>query len=108
MYGQVCQNFAVHFDTGQVQAVDEAGICQSLVMRTDSSVDTLDPQRAEVALAVLAVAGCVLVGLVDGLTGNLEGALAAAIVTFGGLDDLLVTGVSYGSTFNAGYLLISS
>ena len=87
MYGQIGQNLTVHFDASQVQAVDEAGIGQCFVMRTDSGVDPLDPQRAEVALAVLPVTRCVLVGLVYSLRRNLEVGLAATVVTFGLLDE---------------------
>jgi hypothetical protein len=45
-------------------------------MRTHGGVDPLDPQRAEIALAVLAVAGGVLVRLVDGLRRGAEGGCA--------------------------------
>lgn len=103
VHGKIRQHFAIHFNSGQVQAVDEAGVCQRVVVQTYSRVDPLDPQSTEIALAVLAVACCVLVGLVYGLTCNLEGVLAAAIVTFGGLDNLLVTGVSGRTTFNSGH-----
>ena len=70
-------------------------------MCADGSVDTLDPQRAEVTLTVVTVAGCVLVGLIDGLTCNLEGVLAAAIIAFCCFDYLFVTGVGYNTTFNS-------
>ena len=108
MHGQIGQNLTVHFDASQVQAVDKTRVCQCLIMRTHGCVDPLDPQRTEVALAVLAVTGCVLVRLVDGLARDLEGILAAAVIAFRGFDDFLVTGVSCGSTFNAGRIGISS
>jgi hypothetical protein len=50
-----------------LEAVDEARIGQRFVVRAHGGVDPLDPERAELALARLAVAGRVLVGLVDGL-----------------------------------------
>jgi hypothetical protein len=104
VHGQISKNFAVHFDTGQVQAVDEAGIRQLGVMGAHSRVDPLDPQGAEVALAVLAVTGCVLVRLVDGLTRNFERIFATAILTFGCLDNFFMTGVSDHTTFCTGHL----
>ena len=108
MHGQVGQHLAVDLDAGQAQPVDEAAVGQRLVMAAHCGINPLDPQRTEVALAVLAVAGRILVGLVDGLRGDLEGVLAAAIVTFRCLDDLLVTGVGDGSTFNTALVLILS
>jgi hypothetical protein len=72
VHGQIGQNLAVHLDPGQRQTVDEARIGQRLVMGAHGGVDPLDPQRAEIALAVLAVAGGVLVGLVDGLRATLK------------------------------------
>ena len=53
-------------------------------------VDALDPQRAELALAVLAVAVGVLHRLVDGGLGGADGVLAAAEKAFGGLRGLFL------------------
>ena len=69
--GQVGQNLPVHFDTSQGQTIDEAAVCQCFVVAAHSGVDPLDPQCAEVPLAVLTVARGVLVGFVDRLTGDL-------------------------------------
>ncbi len=77
-------------------------------MRTNSRVDTLDPQRAEAALAVMTVACGVLVRLVDCLCCYLKGILAATVIAFRLLDDLLVTRVRDGSAFYSGHVLISS
>jgi hypothetical protein len=63
MHSQVGQNLAVHFDAGFGQRRDEARIGHFRIDQTDGCVDPLDPQGAEVALAVLAVAGGVLVRL---------------------------------------------
>jgi len=32
VYGQIGQNLAVHFDAGQAEAVDEAAVCQRLIV----------------------------------------------------------------------------
>jgi hypothetical protein len=77
-------------------------------MRTHSSVDPLDPQRAEITLAILTVTGCILVRLIDGLARYLKGIFATSIITFSGFDDFFVTGVGCGSTFYAGHISISS
>ena len=61
--------------------------------RPHRGVDALDPQRAEGALAPLAVAVGVLVGLLHRLLGDADGVLAAAVIALGGLEDLLVLGV---------------
>src|SRR3954463_5523258 len=52
--GDVGQHLAVELDLGQAQAVHELAVAHSLLAR--GGVDALDPQAAEVALAVLAVA----------------------------------------------------
>ena len=72
-------------------------------MGADGGVDALDPQGAELTLAGLAVAGRVLVGLVDGLGRGAEVAAAGAVIAFRGLEHLLVTGVSGRATFNSGH-----
>ena len=103
MHCEIRQNLTVHFDASQVQAVDEFGICQCFVMCTNSCVDTLDPQCAEITLTILTVTCCVLVCFINRLGRYLEGILATAVVAFRLLDDFLVTGVGYGTTFNAGH-----
>ncbi len=103
MHGQIGQNLAVHFDTGQRQTIDKARICQRFVVGAHSRVDPLNPQGAEIPLAVLAVTGRVLVGLVDRLAGNFKGALAAAVIAFCLIENLFVTGVSGRATFNSGH-----
>ena len=107
MHGQIGQNLTVHLDTGFRQTVDETRVGQSLVMGADSGVDALDPQGAELALARLAVACGVLVGLVDGLRGGAEIPRTGAIVTFGRVKNLLVTAMGDGTTFGAGHLYVS-
>ena len=62
-------------------------------MLADGGVDALDPQRAEIALLRAAVAIGVLPGLLDGLAGDADGVLAAAVKAFCLLQDGLMTGV---------------
>src|SRR5690606_13187603 len=50
----VGQNLAVNLNTSLGQTIDETAIGQALL--TDSRIDALDPQSAERALAILAVA----------------------------------------------------
>ena len=107
MHGQIGQNLTVHLDPGKRQTVDETRIGQRFVVGAHRSVDPLDPQGAEVALAVLAVPGGVLVCLVDRLTGDLEGVLAATVIAFRGIGDLLVTCVGNCPTFNACHVSVS-
>ena len=88
---QISQNFTVNFDTGKVQAIDETAVCQRLIIGTNARVDALDPQAAEVTLAIMTVASCVLVCFIDSLCCNFERILATSIVTFSVVDDFLVT-----------------
>src|SRR6185312_3367813 len=66
-----------------------------------------DPQRAEIALAVLAVAIGVLQRLLDRLLGDADCILAAAVKALGGLQDLLVPGVGGYAPFDACHVMIS-
>ena len=62
-------------------------------MLAHGGIDALDPQRAEGALLGLAVAILILQRLLDGLLGDPDRVLAAAIVTLGGLQNFLVLGM---------------
>ena len=101
MHGQIGQNFAVHLDAGECQAVDEFRVAQIRIDDAHRSVDPLDPQGAEVALAGLTVAGGVLVGLVDRLGGGAEVARARGVIAFRLFQHLLVRGVGDFTGFNA-------
>ena len=61
--------------------------------RPHRGVEALDPERAEGALAPLAVAEGVLLRLLDRLLGDADGVLAPAVIALGGLEDFLVLGV---------------
>jgi hypothetical protein len=66
-------------------------------------VEPLDPERAESALPVLAVAVGVLQALFDRLLGDADGVLAPAIKALGGLQNLLVLGMGGDAPFDAGH-----
>jgi hypothetical protein len=83
----VGQHLAVDLDAGLVQAVDQAAIGQAVL--AGGGVDALDPERAEIALADLAVAIGVLQRLLDRLLGDADGVLAAAVETLGGFRTFL-------------------
>jgi len=82
-------------------AADEAAVGQA--ERPHRGVEALDPQRPEGALAALAVAVGVLVGLFHRLFGDADGVLAPAVETLGGLEDFLVLGVGRNAPFDAGH-----
>ena len=89
--GEIGQHLAVDRDPGLAQARDKSAVGK--VERAHRRVEPLDPQGAERALAPLAVAERVLVGLLDRLLGDANRVLAPAVVAFGGLQDLLVLGM---------------
>ena len=70
-------------------------------MAAHGRIDPLDPQSAEIALAVMTVAGGILIGFVNCLRRHLKGVFSAAIIAFGLLDDFLVAGVGNCAPFNA-------
>src|SRR5437764_6660282 len=97
VHSHVGQDFAVQFNCGFLQAVHECAVGHAV--RTRSCVDTGDPQCAEDALLVAAVAVCVLASAHDCLLGNTEYFAAAATVAFGKFKNLLVTGTCSNPTF---------
>src|SRR5690606_7498803 len=102
---EIRQHLAVDLDAGLVEAVDEAAIGQAVL--ADSGVDALDPERAEIALAILAVAIGILQRLLDSLLGDADGVLAAAVETLGLGENLLVLGVGGNASLYACHVMIS-
>src|SRR5688500_1263426 len=84
---QIGQDLAVEAGAGLAQALDQPVVGQAVEPRR--RVDAQDPQAAEVALALLAVAVGVGHGLVHGLLGHAVGVLLGAVVALGRLEDLL-------------------
>src|SRR6476646_11025429 len=103
--GQIRQHLAVDGDAGLGQAVNETAVVEA--EGPHRGVEALDPERAEGALAPLAVAEGVLVGFLDRLLGDADGVLAPAVIALGGLEDFLVLGVGGDATFDAGHDLSS-
>src|SRR5690606_30953558 len=68
---EIGQHLAVDCHLSLAEAVDKSSVGQAVV--ADGGVDALDPQGAEVALLVAAVAIGVLAGLLDGLLGDADG-----------------------------------
>ena len=98
---EIGQHLAVDRDPGLGEPVDKPAVGEA--ERTHRGVEALDPQRAEGALAPLAVAEGVLVGLLHRLLGDADGVLAPAVEALGGLEDFLVLGVGRDAPFDAGH-----
>src|SRR5579885_1463243 len=96
---EIGEHLAVDCDPGLAEAVDKSAIGEAVLAH--GGVDALDPEGAERALAVLAVAIGVLVRLFDRLLGDTDRVLAAAVVTLGGLQNLFVLGVGRYAAFDA-------
>src|SRR5271170_5574684 len=90
--GEVREHLAVDHDAGLAQAGDEAAVIEA--ERAHRRIEALDPQRAEGALAPLAVAKGVLVGFLHRLLGDADRILAPSVITLGGLEDFLMLGMS--------------
>jgi len=70
VYCNVRQHFAINLDLGFVQAVYQAAVGQTV--QTSRRVDTRDPQRTKLALALATITVGVLTGFDDRLLGGLE------------------------------------
>src|SRR5690606_7415044 len=97
MHSHVGQDFTVQFNRGLFQAVHEGAVGHAV--RTRSRVDTGDPQCAEDALLVAAIAVGILASAHDCLLGNTVYLAAATTVTFGKVKNFLVTGTCSNPTF---------
>jgi hypothetical protein len=65
MHRQVGQHAPVQGDIGLFQAIDQAAVAQAI--GAGLGIDTRDPQRAELALALTAVTVCILASLTRGI-----------------------------------------
>src|SRR5258705_4003715 len=98
MDGKIGENLAIDHDAGPGEPVDKFAVVEP--KRAHGRIDALDPQAAEGALAALAIPVGVLIGLLDGLLGDADRILAAAVITLGGLEDFLMLGVCGDSAFD--------
>src|SRR4029453_19051590 len=99
--GKVGQHLAINGQTRFGEASYEAAVIQP--EWPHRRVQALDPERAECALAPLAIAESILVRLLHRLLGDANRVFAAAIIAFGGLEDLLVLGMRRDTTLDAGH-----
>jgi hypothetical protein len=90
VHRHVGQHFAVERDARLLQRVHELAVGQAF--GANRGVDALDPQGAEAPLLHLAVAIGVLPGLLDGLAGDSDRVLAAAVIALRLIKDPLVLG----------------
>src|SRR6516165_8455252 len=81
---EIRQHLAVDRHPGLVEPGDEAAVVEA--EGTHRRIEPLDPQRAEGALAALAVAEGVLIGLLHRLLGDADRVLAPAVIALGGLE----------------------
>src|SRR5690625_3571038 len=99
VHGDVRQHLAVQGDAGLGEAVHEAAVAHAV--DPGRGVDAGDPQRAEIALLLLAVDVGVLLGLDDRLVGNAEHLAARVVVTLGLAQDLLVAATCGDATLDS-------
>ena len=83
---EVCQNLAVDFDSSLVEESHELRIAQAL--KTCGSIDTLNPQCAEIALLVATVTESVGKSLLPSILGYGPNILACAEITSGQTQNL--------------------
>src|SRR4249919_724440 len=104
--GDIGQGLAVQRDVRLQQAIHEAAVAQAV--HAGRGVDTHDPQRTELALALLAADVCVLGSLGDGLLGDAEDFATGVEVALRQLDDFLVATTRRYTTFNTSHDSFSS
>src|SRR5215813_11137138 len=98
---EIRKHLAVDNDARLAESGDESTISQPELAH--GSVEPLNPQCPERALAAFAVAKRILVGLFDRLLRDPYGVLAPAVITLGGFEDFLVLGVCGNAPFDAGH-----
>src|SRR5262249_58492249 len=98
---EIRQHLAIDRDPGFAKAGDETAVVEA--EGADGGIEPLNPQRAEAALAPLAVAIGVLIGLLDGLLGNPNRVLAAAVIAFGRFENLFVLCIGGDPALDAGH-----
>src|SRR5579883_2505348 len=96
---EIRQHLAIDDNAGLTQPGNEAAVIQP--ERPHRCVEALNPQCAETALAPLAVAIGILIGLLDRLLGDAYGVLAPAVIALGSLEHLLVLGMGGDAALDA-------
>ena len=87
-HGEVGQDLAIHLDAGLVETVNQLAIGKTV--EPSGSVDTGDPQTAEIALAVAAVPVGVDLSPIEGFLGGAEQATARPPIALGLFEDLFL------------------
>src|SRR4029453_18444386 len=99
LHGELGEDLAVDFHAGDLEPVDQATVRDAVLAR--GRVDARDPELAELALALLAIAIGVLPTLVDGFARGLEQAMARAVVALRGLENPVAPLLRTGSAFDS-------
>src|SRR5579863_636549 len=99
VYGDVREHLAVDFNTGLGEAVDDAAVAQPV--NTGGSVDTRDPQSAELTLFLPTIAIRVLASLDDRLFGGAIDLAPGVVVALRLAKNLLVTAPGRHATFDS-------
>jgi len=90
--GEVGQHLAVDLDTGAGEPADKSAIGHAMLAA--GRVDALDPERAEVTLALLAADIIMLQRFIDRGIGRGDVVLAAAAEALGLLQDFVAAGAA--------------
>src|SRR5690606_27243488 len=101
MHRQIGQHTAIKTNIGLAQTGNQTAVAQTA--GTGRGVDTHDPERAELTLALTTVTIGVLTGLDDGLFRDAEHARTSTVITFGLLENFLVTAAGGHTTFNTSH-----
>src|SRR5690606_31193629 len=99
--GDVGKNLAIDLDLGAPETVHEPAVGQPVCAR--GRVDPRDPQRAELALALTAVAIRVLAGLDDRLLRDPVNPAPRPVVTLRLVEHLAVAGLRDDASFDSGH-----
>src|SRR5579883_3484800 len=102
--GQVGEDLAIEFDAGFLEAADEPGVAEAVGLGGGADAD--DPERAELALALLATGVSELEAALDGLFGGAVEFGFCQEITAGAVEDFFPLGAALGSTFYARHGLL--
>src|SRR5690606_25116728 len=98
---QIGQNLAVDLDGRLSQASNQTAVGQTVL--TSTSVDTSDPQSAELAVALTAVKVGVMASIDPRLLGDAEHERTRSVAALGEHYNFLVTSTSDDATLNASH-----
>lgn len=105
VHSEVGEHAAVEVDVSELEAVHKAAVVQ--LMGANRSVDADDPEAAEGALALLAVAVRVAKATVNSLDRAAEELAVSAAVALGELEDAVVTTAGFKPSFYSWHLICS-